>query len=122
MGKELRLRGRKQFEGVFRKGRLWGNQLLTLRLLPNGLDHNRYGFVISKRVGKAVVRNRVRRRLREGMRRLPIPPDAGLDIVISARPAAAAADYRQLKEAAASLLARASILTTEHIKGEGSKH
>lgn len=121
MRKELRLRGRKQFVYAFQRGRLWGNQLLVLRLLPNGLDHNRYGFVTSKRLGKAIVRNRVRRRLREGVRTLPIPMSGGCDIVISARPAAALADYRELKRSVASLLARASILTADQVEGEGGK-
>ena len=71
MRKELRLRRRKDFDDVFRKGRVWHNELLVLRTIPNALDHNRYGFITSKRVGKAVVRNRVRRRLREAVRVLP---------------------------------------------------
>lgn len=121
MRKELRLRGRKQFVDAFQRGRLWGNQLLVLRLLPNGLDHNRYGFVTSKRLGKAIVRNRVRRRLREGVRTLPVPMSGGWDIVISARPAAALADYRELKRSVASLLARASVLAADQVEGEGEK-
>lgn len=120
MRRELRLRGRKHFVDVFQRGRLWGNQLLVLRLLPNGLDHNRYGFVTSKRLGKAVDRNRVRRRLREGVRTLPLP-NGGWDIVIWARPAAALADYQELKRAVASLLARAKVLPADQVEREGKK-
>ena len=121
MRRELRLRGRKEFVDAFQRGRLWGNQLLVLRLLPNGLDHNRYGFVTSKRLGKAIVRNRVRRRLREGVRTLTTSISGGWDIVISARPAAALADYGELNRAVASLLARASVLTADQAEGEGQK-
>src|SRR4029450_7086212 len=45
MRKELRLRRRKDFDAVFRRGRSWHNELLVLRTLPNALEHNRYGFV-----------------------------------------------------------------------------
>jgi ribonuclease P protein component len=108
MRRELRLRRRKEFDAVFRKGRSWNNDLLVLRTLPNNLEHNRFGFVTSKRVGKAVVRNRVRRRLKEGVRVLPVEP--GWDVVISAKAAAARADFHELNRAVVSLLARAGIL------------
>ncbi len=79
--------------------------------MPNQLPHNRYGFVTSKRLGNAVVRNRVRRRLREGVRALPARP--GWDVVLSARVPAAQADYHQLKAAVANLFARAEILAQD---------
>lgn len=115
MGRELRLRGRRDFANVLRQGRVWANALVILRARPSGLHYNRYGFIIGKRLGKAVVRNRVRRRLREGVRTLAA--SGGWDIVISARAAAAQADYQELKRAVASLLARAGILATD--QGEG---
>ncbi len=115
MRRKLRLRGRKAFNAVFQQGRLWANDLLILRAVANGLEHNRYGFIISKRLGKAVLRNKVRRRLREGLRTLPARP--GWDIVVSARGAAAQADYHALRRAIASLLARAGILAADQEEG-----
>ena len=108
MRRQLRLRRRKEFDAVFRQGRTWANELLVLRSLPNQLDHNRYGFVTSKRLGKAVVRNLVRRRLREGVRSLPLR--SGWDLVISAKALAARASFQELKTAVAKLLASARIL------------
>lgn len=87
------------------------NRLLVMRSVPNGLEHNRYGFITSKRLGKAVVRNRVRRRLREGVRTMAVRP--GRDVVLSARTAAAEADFHELKQAVANLFARAGILAEE---------
>lgn len=118
MRRELRLRGRKAFDAVFQRGRLWSNHLLVLRVLPNGLSHNRFGFVTSKRLGNAVVRNRVKRRLREGVRTLPL--EQGWDIVFSGRAAAAQADFHQLKQAAANLLARAHILRDDPSSAGGA--
>ncbi len=111
MRRQLRLCRRKDFDAVFDQGRSWANQLLVLRSLPNHLEHNRYGFVTSKRVGKAVVRNRVRRRLREAVRALPSRP--GWDVVISAKRAASEADFHQLKAAVADLLGRARLLVRQ---------
>ncbi|MCH8919229.1 MAG: ribonuclease P protein component [Chloroflexi bacterium] len=111
MRKQLRLRKRKEFDTVFKRGQFLTSRLLVLRSVPNQLQHNRYGFVTSKRLGNAVVRNRVRRRLREGIRSLTTRP--GRDIVISTRAPAAQADFHQLKAAVASLFARAGILSDD---------
>jgi ribonuclease P protein component len=103
----MRLRGRRAFDEVFRRGRAYSDDLLVVRVLPSGLPYNRFGFVAGKRVGKAVVRNKVKRRLREGIRLLELRP--GWDIVVIARPAAAAADYHTLKRSALRLLSRAGV-------------
>ena len=108
MRRQQRLRKRTDFDAVYRKGRASANKLVALRLLRNDLPYNRYGFSVGKRLGKAVVRNRVKRRLREGVRSLTLQP--GWDVVISARRPAAAADYHELREAVAGLLSRAQIL------------
>jgi ribonuclease P protein component len=108
MRKELRLRRRRDFDAVFQRGRAWHNELLVLRSLPNALEHNRYGFVTGKRLGGAVIRNRIRRRLRESIRVLPAKP--GWDVVVSAKMPAARATYQDLNRAVVDLLSRAGIL------------
>lgn len=72
---------------------------------------SRFGFAVGKRVGGAVVRNRVKRRLREIGWALDPPP--GWDIVVSARPAAAGATYAALHASLAGLLRRAGVLRRE---------
>jgi ribonuclease P protein component len=79
-----------------------------MRALPNGLAISRYGFSVSKRVGKAVTRNRVKRLLREILRALSVK--LGWDIVFIARRAAATADYSTLKSSVEGLLSKASLL------------
>jgi ribonuclease P protein component len=108
MRKELRLRRRKDFDAVFQRGRSWHNELLVLRSLPNDLEHNRYGFVTGKRLGGAVVRNRLRRRLRESIRVLPAKP--GWDVVVSAKMPAARANFQELNRSVVELLGRAGIV------------
>ena len=85
MERRLRLRDEADFRRVRASGRAWANRGLTLLVAPNALSHNRYGFVVSKRVGKAVTRNLVKRRLREVLRQLGragrIPPGHDLAVV-----------------------------------------
>jgi ribonuclease P protein component len=92
---------------VFRGGRAWSNNLLVLRSLASDLPHNRIGFITSKRVGGAVVRNRVRRRLREALRLMPL--GTSWDIVVSAK-LPPRGGLSRIETAVIDLLARAGIL------------
>ena len=95
---------------VYAKGGSWACNLAVMRALPTGLALSRYGFSISKKVGKAVVRNRIKRLFREILRATSLRP--GWDIVFIARPEAASADYASLKKAVERLLSRADLLET----------
>ena len=108
MGKEERLRKNSQFSEVYGCGRTWVCGLVVLKVLSNGLGWNRYGFVAGKRLGKAVVRNRVKRLLREVARSTPTKP--GWDLVFIARSGAVTASYHQIGAAVAGLLRRSQIL------------
>jgi ribonuclease P protein component len=108
MGEKERLRKNSQFAAVYERGRTWANELVVLKTLPNGLECNRYGFVVGKRIGKAVVRNRVRRLLREVVR--AASTKTGWDVVLIARSPAAAANYHEFEASVTGLLHRAKIL------------
>ena len=99
-----------QYAQVYENGRSWVNGLVVMRALPNGLTLTRYGLSVSKRLGGAVVRNRVKRLLREILRLAPVKE--GWDIVFIARPAAAGADYAGLEKAVKDLLSQAELLLT----------
>jgi ribonuclease P protein component len=102
------LRRRADFDRVFQHGRHNSRRLLAVRSIPNQVGTTRFGYAVSKRVGKAVVRNRVRRRLREITRSLPLAE--GFDVVITARPEAAEADFQALKAETELLFRRARLL------------
>jgi ribonuclease P protein component len=83
----------------------------VLYVAPNGLDITRVGISTSKRLGKAVTRNRVKRLIRESVRAfLPSLP-GGRDLVFVARPASAQADYQSVRRAVEILLERAHLLS-----------
>ncbi|OFX06269.1 MAG: ribonuclease P protein component [Alphaproteobacteria bacterium RIFCSPHIGHO2_12_FULL_63_12] len=71
--------------------------LLIRGKAPNGLDRIRVGYTVTKKIGKAVIRNRIRRRLREAARQIfPDHGAAGFDYVLIARPAAQSRDFALL--------------------------
>jgi ribonuclease P protein component len=103
-----------QYAVVYEKGSSWTNALLVMKALPNGLSFSRYGFSVGRRVGGAVVRNRVKRRLREILRLAPLKP--GWDIIFIARPSAAVSDFAGLGKSVQGLLSRAGLLTRKYEK------
>ncbi len=97
--KSRRLLNRKDFENVFREGRkaVRPSIVLYARAVPEGQEP-RLGLAVSRKVGKAVVRNRVRRRLREVFRLLvPRLLEAPVEVVLVARPKAAESSYAALE-------------------------
>lgn len=109
MKRQLRLREHDRFVQVRRQGRAWSSHCCVIIVLPNHLAHSRFGFSVSKRVGKAVVRNKVRRRLREIVRHHVTQIRPGQDIVIIARPDAKDETYTALQAMLLSLFRRAGL-------------
>ena len=108
MPREENLTRREQYTSVYDGGRSWVSSLLVMKALPNGLALSRYGLSVSKQAGKAVVRNRIKRRLREILRLTPLK--SGWDIVFIARKPSANANYTELRETVEVLLSRARLL------------
>jgi ribonuclease P protein component len=108
--REHRLRSAADFARVRQLGgRGWAHPLLVLYVGPNELGITRVGITVSGRVGKAVVRNRVRRRVREALRaRLP-KLEPGRDVVVVARPPSKDATWSELSQALDSVLGRARL-------------
>ena len=109
--KSRRLTRASEFERVKREGLVRRGKLLTLSATV--VEHSglcRVGFVTSRRLGSAVVRNRVRRRMREIVRQHQHDLQQDLWIVLIAKRDAANASYRALEDEWLRLARRASIL------------
>jgi ribonuclease P protein component len=91
-------------------GRGQTHPLLVLYAAPNELSHTRVGVTVSRRVGSAVVRNRVRRRIREASRLLLPRLARGHDLLFVARPASAAAAWSDVCQAVEGLVRRAGLV------------
>lgn len=87
LSKKERLSKNKDFEKVFKEGKkLWINQLLLLIYKPNNLNYRRLGIIVSKKIKKAVQRNKVKRWLREFYRKNKDLFPQKCDMIIIAHP------------------------------------
>ena len=98
------LRARRDFAAVQQSSKSKVHRLVVARFARNRLDTTRFGFSTGRRLGAAVVRNRVRRRLREIIRALSPRLVEGWDVLLVARPPSATASYAELAEAVERLL------------------
>jgi ribonuclease P protein component len=104
------LRGRRHFDAAFKTGRRFSSRCLTLLTLPRDesrpdLPHGEVAFLTPKRIGDAVVRNKVRRRLREGYRR-HFTPETTRRLIWLAKGPATALDFGELVTQMKELYAR----------------
>jgi ribonuclease P protein component len=109
MERKYRLRLNTDFQRVRKKGKSWANRLAVLCALPNDLGHSRFGFAVSKRIGKAVTRNLVRRRMREAVRLRRASIVSGWDMIFIARSAIVHATYAEISYAVEDLLRRSGL-------------
>jgi ribonuclease P protein component len=108
MKRAHRLRRPDQFQRVRRDGRKWDTGLLSLNAAPSRRRATRCGFIISKRFGKAVDRNRARRRVREAVRLAMGSIASGWDLVFILRSQElTTVAFAQIEAAVAQLLQRA---------------
>jgi ribonuclease P protein component len=96
-----RLVRKEEFLRAYREGIRRSNALLVVHAVPNGLREVRVGIAAGRGIGRAVVRNRVRRRLWEAVRAHGARMAGGIDLVLVPRASAAAVAFAELVAAAA---------------------
>lgn len=108
------LRSREDFARLGARGRTRSDRFIVVHFVANDLDHDRYGISTGRRLGGAVQRNRVRRRVRDILRAAPNDSGQGWDILVVARPASVEATFDEFSGAMERLLAavRASMKAT----------
>ena len=107
-----RIKKKKDFEIIFKKGAGFKNSSFILKVLKNGLEYSRFGFVVSQKVSKkAVERNKIRRRLSEIIKNNFKNTKKGLDLVFVSLPEVKNKDFGQLRVEIKSILTKAKCLT-----------
>ncbi|MBR0162050.1 MAG: ribonuclease P protein component [Oscillospiraceae bacterium] len=98
MNPESSLKRNSDFRRVYARGKSAASPRVVVYCRKNRLGVNRTGFTVSKKLGHAVVRNRVRRRLREIVRLNSPQFRQGYDLIVVARTRAVDSEYRKLEE------------------------
>lgn len=121
MQRPARIRRNAAFEQLRRHGRRWHHPLATLLVWPNDEARSRFGYSASRRVGRAVARNRAKRLLREAVRRHAGQVRPGWDCLFMARDLTPHAHLREVEAAVLELLGRAHILALASPPSRGER-
>lgn len=107
--KKHKIRKNAEFRAVYRKGKSFSNKLLVLYIFRNKKGENRLGISVSKKVGKSVIRSRIKRLISETYRLNCKDLRGNYDIVFIARNPAKNKSYWEIEEALINLLNKAGL-------------
>jgi ribonuclease P protein component len=113
MKRRYRLRKNSDFQRVRHLGRSEVDRLIVLIALSNGLGHSRFGFAVSKRIGKAVKRSKIRRRMREATRLRQSQIKPGWDVLLIARVPIRDVSYQETDRSICRLLKKMDLLLAQ---------
>lgn len=119
MPRSERLRKNREFAAVFERGRSFPGKKVVVYLLENSLPFNRVGVAVSRKLGGAVVRNRLKRVVKEAYRANEAGLRKGLDLVLVPRSRAKTASFQEVKAELFEVFSECGILArdaTEHEK------
>jgi len=106
-----RIKKKKDFEIIFRNSKSLKNSLFILKIIKNDLGINRVGFVVSKKVSKkAVIRNKIRRRLSDTVKAEMGNIKLGIDLVFIALPGIEKREFPEIKEAIIDALLKTKLI------------
>jgi len=109
MEKKYKVRSNREYRTIYDKGRSKANRNLVVFYKANGLNYSKIGFTATKKLGKAVTRNRVRRLMKESYRQINTDIKPGYDIIILARVSATEIDFKAMKSAVGHVLKIANL-------------
>ncbi|EAE1668870.1 ribonuclease P protein component [Listeria monocytogenes] len=99
MKKKYRIKKNDDFQKVFRRGKSFANrQFVVYTLKQEGSNHFRIGLSVSKKIGNAVCRNRIKRYIRQSFHELESQLNPENEYIIIARKPAANMDFHEVKK------------------------
>ncbi|KRQ85944.1 Ribonuclease P protein component [Caloramator mitchellensis] len=110
MKKEEKIRKNRHFRIVYSRGKSFSDEILVAYVSKNKKNINRVGVSVSKKIGKSVVRNRVKRLIREAFRVNRQKFKVGHDIIFVARAKSANSSFSDVQKSIFNLLKRAGVL------------
>lgn len=102
-----------EFKKVYNEGKYYVEKYVVMYIISNSSNFNRVGFSASKKVGKSVIRNRVKRRMKEAYRKHVDSAKFGFDLVFTARVGSGSTDYSIIENNIVSILRRAKLKKSE---------
>lgn len=115
MQKTVPLKMNYEFNKVYKKGKFYVGKFIILYILKNRQDNNRLGIAVSKKVGKSVMRNRIRRLIRENYRLFEEVVKSGYDCVFVARSFDSEPGFTDIKKEMKFLFKKLDILDREKL-------
>ena len=111
LAQKNRLKKKKDFDRVFKKGKGFKENFLFMKAVKNGLEITRFGFVVSKAFSKkAVSRNKIKRRLREIIKSKESEVKKGFDVTLIVMKGLEKQDVSETEETVNNLFKKAKLL------------
>ena len=111
LAKLNRLKRKKDFARIFKKGRGFKEECLFLKVLPSGANQSRFGIIVSQKISKkASERNKIRRRIRAAIFKKLTALEGSFDAVIVAIPGIAKKDFTAIEKMITELFKKARII------------
>lgn len=109
MKQTFSIKKNQDFKEVYNNGKSYANKLLVIYYLPNEKDYNNLGLSVSKKVGNSVVRNRIRRLIKESYRLNEDKIKKGYNIIIIAKVRSNSADFKSIEKALLHLMKKVKL-------------
>lgn len=110
MNKRQRIKKNDEFQMIFKKGKSFANRQFVVYCLEEKQEYFRIGLSVSKKVGNAVVRNRIKRYIRQAFLELKEEVNSNMNYIIIARNPAAKLDFHETKKSLEHVLKIAKVI------------
>ncbi len=98
-----------EFKKVYNERKYYVDRYVVMYIIRNNTDFNRIGFSVSKKIGKSVTRNRVKRQMKEAYRRYADRTKSGYDIVFTARAGIGSVGFSVIENSIITILKKAKL-------------